>query len=470
MKRFFLLLFLVVCALCKSGAQGENNVWCFGYNVGIDLNQSPPQPFLDSMHSFEGCASICDSSGKLLFYSSGFKIWLPDHTPMPGSDGLLGNTPEGSCTQGVTIIRSLQNPRQYYHFVLDAAEVLWSNQNIYLRYSVIDMSLNNGRGAVLPGLKNIVIDSFLMEKMAVTIGYGYGSDCPFYWLVTRHYDTAVYAAYKIDHNGIHSPIFSAALDTFSLCSGSEMKISPDGKKIATPIAGNTEVGSFNNITGKVSNLVIMDSCGGYGISFSPNGTMLYTVSSRVMRYDLTLLPDVNNMINNAYVVSPFNTALLYTSSRIGPDDKIYLNSGGNFLSRINNPDAYNVPSDLEIYAIDFRSLNTPYGALGIGSPTVVVPFCTPPANGVNEHNVSDAAVISCYPNPAQDLLTIHAEGIPDNSNVIITDLAGGVVSKGLIKGPDTIIDISHLSNGAYIVKVVHRDSHIMLVTKILKQG
>jgi hypothetical protein len=66
-------------------------------------------------------------------------------------------------------------------------------------------------------------------------------------------------------------------------------------------------------------------------------------------------------------------------------------------------------------------------------------------------------------------LTIHAEGIPDNSNVTITDLAGGVVSKGLIKGPDSIIDISHLSNGAYIVKVVHRDSHIMLVTKILKQ-
>ena len=75
MKFLFLniLLFLVLA----SNAQDikRTAIWYFGRNAGLDFNTNPPTPLLDgAMNTVEGCATISDINGNLLFYTNGEKI------------------------------------------------------------------------------------------------------------------------------------------------------------------------------------------------------------------------------------------------------------------------------------------------------------------------------------------------------------------------------------------------------------
>ena len=60
----------------SSHAQNEGNIWYFGYNAGIDFNSGEPVALTNSgMYTWEGCASISDLDGNLLFYTNGKKVW-----------------------------------------------------------------------------------------------------------------------------------------------------------------------------------------------------------------------------------------------------------------------------------------------------------------------------------------------------------------------------------------------------------
>ena len=68
----------LVLYLCISSnllyAQGEWDNWCFGNKVGLDFNYTPPVELIGSqMDAGEGCASVSDSEGNLLFYTNGAK-------------------------------------------------------------------------------------------------------------------------------------------------------------------------------------------------------------------------------------------------------------------------------------------------------------------------------------------------------------------------------------------------------------
>jgi hypothetical protein len=56
------------------------NVWYFGYNAGLNFNTGTPTPLTDGALSiWEGCATICDENGNLLFYTDGSSIWNKNH-------------------------------------------------------------------------------------------------------------------------------------------------------------------------------------------------------------------------------------------------------------------------------------------------------------------------------------------------------------------------------------------------------
>ena len=269
---------------------------------------------------------------------------------MPNSVGLLGNGPTmfgppGSSTQGVAAVRSISNPSQYYLFVLDAAEqqVFFPNGG-YLRYSIIDMSLNGGLGDIIPVQKNIVIDSMLSEKMTIT-----SNGCN-YWLLTHRKDLPEYRAFKIDINGVGpNPVVSAVgipLTTLSLqpywCG--EMKISPNKRMVAlTPYnIPETELAEFDVLTGIVSNPINIDSTpytGKYGIEFSPDSRRLYTGGSTgIYQFNLSLLPDANAVRNSRTNLGYGQ----YNGIRTGPDNKLYAAhdiSNIPYVACINNPNA-----------------------------------------------------------------------------------------------------------------------------------
>lgn len=365
--------------------QGENNVWTFGNHNGLNFNSGTPVFFQSSNVSLEGSASVSDAGGNLIFYSNGNTVWNASGAAMPNGTGLLGNGLgmgiPGSCAQGVAIVRSVANNSQYYVFTLDAAEDVSGGVNApgYLRYSVVDMSLNGGNGDVLPALKNIHLDTFMSEKMMVTRGPG----CS-YWLVAHRNNSNMYRAFKIDAAGIHPAVTSTGLWGGDM-GGGQMKISPDGTRIAlgTTLTGSgLEVANFDINTGQVSNAVTVGLSAFssyYGVSFSPDNSKLYaaTFGGTLYQYDLSLMPNTAAMEAARYTVA---SGYQFSSMRAGPDQKIYIAIYQNtpFIASINNPNLGGAACNFNLNALpqpasaQFTSLfGNPYGH-GLGNEVVML--------------------------------------------------------------------------------------------------
>ncbi|MCX6351856.1 MAG: hypothetical protein NTX03_08330, partial [Bacteroidetes bacterium] len=69
-KCFVLFIFLI--STFQSYAQKQGNIWYFGWNAGVDFNSGKPVTLTNgALFTKEGCATISDTNGKLLFYTDG---------------------------------------------------------------------------------------------------------------------------------------------------------------------------------------------------------------------------------------------------------------------------------------------------------------------------------------------------------------------------------------------------------------
>src|SRR5258705_6401883 len=120
-NRFILLVALI---LSLSSAAQRNNIWYFGLKGGLDFNPVPglPSPIAignSAMTANEGCGSVCDVNGQLLFYSNGITIYNRNHQAMVNGDNLAGHL---SSVQSCLIIPRPGNDFIYYVFTSDALE------------------------------------------------------------------------------------------------------------------------------------------------------------------------------------------------------------------------------------------------------------------------------------------------------------------------------------------------------------
>ena len=68
---FLSLYFLLMCS--RLIAQKQGNIWYFGRLAGVSFNSGAPVALTDGViNQNEGCASIADANGQLLFYTDGF--------------------------------------------------------------------------------------------------------------------------------------------------------------------------------------------------------------------------------------------------------------------------------------------------------------------------------------------------------------------------------------------------------------
>lgn len=340
--KFLITLSFCLLSFITLFAQGENNVWLLGDRFGLDFNGGVdvPKHFLNAAEGREGLAAICDKEGKLLFYSNGQFVWDKNHNVMPNSIGLLGNC-ENSSSHGTTIFPFIDDSNKYYIFTTDALECVYNQ--MYLRYSVIDMSLNGGLGDIDNSRKNIILDSFISESILITKG----DDC-FFWLLAHKFDTTIIDAFKIDNFGINTiPVVSnsgimskdAVLRQYQYA-GANMRCSPDGNYIATlsisrPL-NNVEIHNFDKLTGIVSNAFILSDKLNRSFGFSPNGRFLYTSQNDgLYQYDLSNVSDTAAVKNSNYNLYKTNVRdyISFDDFRIGPDKKLYVltrNYDGNY--------------------------------------------------------------------------------------------------------------------------------------------
>lgn len=364
-------------------AQKENNVWAFcstrftitdtDPGIGIDFNTVPPHIISTSIQASEGTASICDPlTGKLLFYSDGVNIWNADHIVMPNGSGILGG-PKTSAQQGVVITPIYGHPQQFYLFTVDERET----KTYKLRYSLVDMSLNGGKGDVVADKKNIQFGENMSERIAVASGKDG------LWLVTHNRDTPTFYSYKIDCSYLHTtPIKSTIPGLPSFSDNDYYGLGPiifstDYNTIVTFEFGLCLL-SFDTTTGIISNYRALGTTfpaeGLYCLEFSQDNSKIYVQGSNgyLSQYDLNLLPSLSAVKSSKYIVD--SSAGYF---RRGPDNKIYyfVNNKDIEMSVINNPNKAKSACDFEKDVAHLK--HVPIFGLSLGNNTVY------PKNGLS---------------------------------------------------------------------------------------
>ncbi|MEM8927862.1 MAG: T9SS type B sorting domain-containing protein [Bacteroidota bacterium] len=347
--RHFLLALFVLFSV-GAHAQLEASIWYFGRNAGLDFRSGNPVALTDgALDTREGCATISDAMGNLLFYTNGYTVWDRNHNIMPNGNFLGG---DDSSTQSAIIVPNPGNPNLFYIFTTPAVFI---SGDPGLRYSEVDMSLNGGMGDI-NATKNVLIHAPVPEKITA-IEHANGTDI---WVVTHHWGNDAFAAYRVTAAGLDTtPVISnTGFDMDYPTVGSEIvfamgaiKISPDGTKLA--IAHNrvgVELFDFDAATGQVSNPVRLreDDQEYYGVEFSPNSEVVYISISAggLLQYDL------NAADIPASEVEISDSPLIF-GLQLGIDGKMYIALDFvPYLAAVNQPNVVGAGCDFELQAVN----------------------------------------------------------------------------------------------------------------------
>ena len=183
-KRLLLFVFLVYSTNILI-AQKEANIWYFGEYAGLDFNSGNPVAITDGqLSTSEGCASIADSNGNLLFYTDGITVWDKSHNVMLNGNGLLGNS---DSTHSAIIVPKPDSQEIYYIFTVDAQA-----GNNGMNYSEVNLSLNGGLGAITTN-KNINLLPRSTEQITAVV-HGNGLD---YWIICHPWDSNKFNSFLV---------------------------------------------------------------------------------------------------------------------------------------------------------------------------------------------------------------------------------------------------------------------------------
>jgi large repetitive protein len=380
MKKSIILILFIFFTTLQLFSQKEAFTWYFGEYAGIDFNNNvSPRPLTNNnvMDQLEGCATISDPNGEMLFFTDGKTIWNRIFKPMPNGQNLMGAR---SSTQSAIIVPDPGDYYQYYVFTIDS-----ENGGHGLRYSIIDIRLDYGLGDVKSDHKNILLYQNVTEKLTAVNN----NESPSYWIATHEVNTNSFLAFLLTENGLsHNPIISNGIVIHSDKVG-YMKFSPDGGRVACTIKGMDliELYNFDQKNGRVTlnkPIIIDDLPGVYGLEFSPDGTQLYVswkdmLQGRISQFDLTAGDGGQIPVENSQKVIAFDYQYLYGAIQLGPDGLIYIAkylndyTGHTFLDAITNPNSYQESNFIR----NFCSLNNRQSKAGL--PNFVQSFFKPKA-------------------------------------------------------------------------------------------
>ncbi|WP_459211593.1 T9SS type B sorting domain-containing protein [Aquimarina rhabdastrellae] len=384
MKYYLLIVFF--CVQAAIFAQGEANYWYFGQNAGLNFGTTPPTVLTDgALNTLEGCTTISDPNGDLLFYTDGINVYNRNHIIMPNGTGLKGDP---SSTSSALVVPQPNTPNIFLIFTVDEPHHLNADGNPNtidgdgvndgLMYSVVDMSLDGGNGAVIATQKNMPLVTYdptnpreeayrCSEKITAVKS----DNCDSFWVITHF--THNFYAFEVNNAGVNAtPVISnvgvdVPIEGYRRNALGYIKASPEGDKLAvahlglTNLTGGNGPGkvllyNFDNVTGTVSNEVeLYDGDAPYGVEFSPSGERLYATiglgdsganGSILMQYDLSL-PDAQIAASGDRIANQTGQTTSSFSAgaiQLAPDGKIYralydFSSGnGDFLGVIENPE------------------------------------------------------------------------------------------------------------------------------------
>ena len=359
--------------LSFSFAQNQDNTWYFGgtfinqtvKGAGLDFNNltaTNPNAMTNSgMQYTEGSACISDVDGHLLFYTSGLNVYNKCHELMTNGSGLAGHS---SSMFGALIAPNPANGNQYYIFANDGHP---TGTGAGLSYSLVDMTLDNDKGAVLAAGKNTPLVTNTSEFLQGA-HHSNGTD---FWAITIDEPSVtgnamrIYA-YRISATGVSAPVVST-LPASVIDNSYDVawfKISPNSKKAvvwvssqSTAVRKNllldfnnaTGVFTYNATFGLLDATVRQDTRKG---GFSPDSQYYYAGKMQTpyttLQTDLVQYPIAGLNETTVPVTIGLNTGEI-DDIRVGPDKKAYvlLDNDSFNLSRINTPNMAGIACDFQ---------------------------------------------------------------------------------------------------------------------------
>ncbi|WP_445957893.1 T9SS type B sorting domain-containing protein [Yeosuana sp.] len=364
------LVFLLCCVVYNISAQSEASNWYFGDNAGIRFNADGTITSLSNgqLSTEEGCTSISDNNGDLLFYTDGRFVYDRNNNIMPNGSNLYGDK---SSTQSAIIIPNPGNLNIYYVFTVDTS-IGQADPDYGFNYSIVDISLNGGLGDVVS--KNLPLLSDSSEKISAVV-----KDCQTksIWVITFASQDGLpkdpssfntFYAYEVTALGINTTPVKSTFNINISDGRGYLKFSPDGTKL---VCANATSGlylyDFDTSSGTVSNqkeITINFSPSAskpqsaYGVEFSQNNNVLYVSAyynsnqqdfddasaqyGSLLQYDLS----APNISSSEMVID--KRQMYRGGLQLGPDGKIYramsitYNNGSPFLSVINSPNVIGI--------------------------------------------------------------------------------------------------------------------------------
>jgi gliding motility-associated-like protein len=432
MKKMIAYLWILLMGGNAFG-QGQNNIWTFGNHYSLDFNQNPPllrdttyvngteyqsqnvTTMYPSEHKYNYAQAVCDDNGALRFLVKRYTysrngnltpcIFDNNEVPIAGTEFLPSNDMEYSRP---VIIPNPANGDQYYIFYV---------RNGGLIYCLFDLSLNNGRGDIVPGHKNKLLYSYnsLVGPRMVAI-----TGCDGIWLVIRHKTYNQYLSFKITAAGVATSPVVSEIGSFPIGNYRSdygvLASSPNGRMIAASFVkangsdylGGIELFDFEKCSGKLQFARTIDlGQTVHGLSFSPDNSKLYggyaiqwangewKFDQYIYQFDLNqssllaITASKTLILTNPYAFHnstfcPLTTNII-GNLNIGPDGKLYMSNShpgvcpgtgpGMALHVINKPNLLGLLCDPQVNVIwnQWNGMGNDYGACDMPNSLVSPP-------------------------------------------------------------------------------------------------
>lgn len=408
---------------------------------------------------YEGNSCISDTLGNLLFYCNGDTIWNKNHQMMLNGAGLTCDKNTSVASQ---IIPRPGNPNQYYVFINGCTNDV-CNQG--LRYSVVDITLDGGNGAVLPGQKNILVRSQAYQFMAFT-KHGNGID---YWLAYLEKNSP-YNLCMIPVNATGPDTTNRVISSYTGLQSFNFRFSPDGTKFVDFDVNNFNFYQFNKNTGQLSNQIVLVNDTGaagyttYSCEFSTNSNKIYFAhiggglsGNIIQQFDLSVYSQ-SAIAASVYsfwdVPFPLQTVCFcgLGHMQLAPNGKIYIARTGGFIDTlhvIHNPNA------------NGAACNFQYNAIGLNNKACnaslpIYPdywfYNAPVITTIKASQQFNTNQVAAYPNPCANELTVK-HSVLNNYDYKIINQIGSVEYQNKFNQLFNKINTSQLPNGLHYLVI-----------------
>ncbi len=488
-----------------------NNNWQIGYDTGLfDTSVTSTKALLNftsnqinilpknfTMPYLGAQGNISNENGKLLICENG--CWVADSTgnQMLNGDSLNpGPFTSNWCdpATGIPMMHSsmiLPFPGDTTKYIIFHQTGNWALNGMASEfyYSLIDMTLNNGLGAVT--LKNQIIIQDSLNDGINACKHANGRD---WWIIVLKDHTD--SVYKI----LLTPLGITSVTTQSLglspheFFNGQPQFSSDGTKFAyhhrifgpggIPVTHEIRYSSFDRCTGYFSNsqiISVVDSSSGFGLCFSPNSKYLYfstwTKIFQVNTDTSNVQASLDTLANFDGYCYPYNSfCTTFWSMYLAADSKIYITSGSSVIdiTYINSPDSDGVGCNVLQHALRVPC----YSARGnVLHPNyylgpVIGSVCDSLAHvGLQEH-LEEVQNFQISPNPISNSEIKITYLLPQNKSGVfeVYDTNGKIIFSQLLPEWSSLqfIHLPFLSNGLYYTSITSGTSRMVKKLVVLR--